>query len=150
MNEKDYLEQRLDDQIAWYDRKSWSNQTMHKRLRLLEVVAAATIPLLSGYVQTRPIFQALVGLLGLVVAVIAGIISLYQFQENWIAYRATCESLKHEKFLYLTRTDPYNVSEPLPLLVQRVEGLISKEHTNWTQYVKAGQKDQPVGGATTS
>lgn len=150
MTEKEYLEERVDDQIAWYDRKSQRNQTWHKRLRLLEVVAAATIPLLSGYVDARPIFPVVVGLLGVVVAVVAGIISLYQFQENWIAYRATCESLKHEKFLYLTRTDPYNASEPLPLLVQRAEGLISKEHTSWTQYMKAGQKGQPVGGATTS
>ena len=49
--EAEYLEQRLDDQIKWYDKKSSANQAAYKRLRLIEIIAAATIPLLAGYTQ---------------------------------------------------------------------------------------------------
>ena len=78
-----------------------------------------------------------VALLGALIAVISTIISLNQFQENWIEYRTTCESLRHEKFLYLTKAEPYNNEEPFGLFVQRVESLISKENSSWSQYTKS-------------
>jgi hypothetical protein len=46
---EEYIEQRLSDQIGWYDRKSSTNQRWFKRLRFAEIVAAATIPFLSGF-----------------------------------------------------------------------------------------------------
>ncbi|MDH3287817.1 MAG: DUF4231 domain-containing protein [Betaproteobacteria bacterium] len=49
IGEAEYLEQRLDDQINWYSKKSAANQAAHKRLRLIEIIAAASIPLLAGY-----------------------------------------------------------------------------------------------------
>lgn len=36
MNEYEYLAERLDDQITWYDEKSQTNQKWFKRLKLLE------------------------------------------------------------------------------------------------------------------
>ncbi|HFC76762.1 MAG TPA: DUF4231 domain-containing protein, partial [Candidatus Moranbacteria bacterium] len=50
------------------------------------------------------------------------------------------ESLKHEKYLFLTKSEPYDIDEPFKLLVQRVESLISKENTNWSNYMKKPQK----------
>jgi hypothetical protein len=46
---EEYIEQRLNDQIGWYDRKSVTNQRWFRRLRFAEIVAAATIPFLSGF-----------------------------------------------------------------------------------------------------
>jgi hypothetical protein len=46
---EEYVEQRIDDQIGWYDRKSVTNKRWFKRLRFAEIVAAATIPFLSGF-----------------------------------------------------------------------------------------------------
>ena len=85
------------------------------------------------------------GLLGLAIAVITAVVSLCQFQENWVEYRTTCESLKHEKFLFLTRTGPYNGDAPFPLLVQRVESMISKENTTWSEYIRP-QKEEAKHG----
>jgi hypothetical protein len=48
--------------------------------------------------------------------------------------------LKHEKFLFLTGAEPYNVAEPFGLFVNRVESLISKENTQWKLYMKNEQK----------
>jgi len=140
MNEEEYLESRLDDQIAWYNKKSQQNQRWYKRLRLIEIVAACTVPLLAGYVIDLQPLRYVIGILGLLIAVISGVIALYKFQENWTEYRTTCESLQHEKYLYLTRSEMYGSANPFPLLVQRVEALISRENSKWSQYMKEPER----------
>lgn len=81
------------------------------------------------------------GILGVFVATAAGFSSLLKFQENWIKYRTTAESLKKEKYLFQTRVQPYDGGEPLPVLVQRVETLVSQENTNWAQYMMQPTKE---------
>ena len=136
MNEEEYLKNRLDDQIDWYDRKSIQNQKTYKMLQLILIVSAASIPFISGYVKDCPDLSYVLGGIGVLIAAITGIISLYKFQETWTAYRTTCESLQHEKYLYHTKTDPYNGKNAFNLLVQRVEMLISKENTSWAEIMK--------------
>lgn len=146
MNEQEYLNDRLEDQIKWYDSKSQSNQKRYKAIRLIEIIAAASIPFLSGYIKedTSPI-KLIVGGLGFAIAIITAAIGLYQFQENWIKYRTACESLKREKFLFATKTEPYHLENPFPILVQRVEAILSKENIQWSQHTKSPQKDDKTG-----
>ena len=143
MGEAEYFERRLDNQIGWYDKKSSANQNAYKRLRLVEIVAAASIPLLAGYSHQSDRIGLAVGVLGLVVAVIAGLLSLYRFQENWTEYRASAEALKQERFLYLTRTAPYDGNDAFALLVGRVESLLRSERSGWAEAMRAaGQADE--------
>lgn len=137
MNEEEYISSRVDDQIGWYDRKSQSAQCWFKWLRGAEILAASVIPLIAGFAKAPFPVTLVVGILGASIAIISAAISLNQFQENWTEYRTTCESLKHEKFLYLTKTEPYQEEEPFRLFVQRVESLISKENSAWSQYTQA-------------
>ena len=136
MVEAEYLKQRLDDQIDWYDRKSVANQAAYKRLRLIEIIAAASIPLLAGFGRDSATVSFGIGVLGLIVAVLAGIVGLYRFQENWIEYRTAAESLKGEKYRYLARAEPYAGGRPFELLVQRVESVLHRETTDWTRSMR--------------
>jgi hypothetical protein len=146
MEQEEYLKNRLDDQIDWYDRKSMQNQKWFKRFQVVSIIAAASIPFLSGYITETNIAMKLpVGVLGVVVAAITAILGFYKFQENWLAYRTTCESLRHEKYLFLTKSEPYDSEDAFKLLVARVEGLISKENTNWHSYMQI-QKDKKKAG----
>jgi hypothetical protein len=141
----EYIEQRLSDQIGWYDRKSTTNQRWFKRLRFAEIVAAATIPFLSGFADKSFPIKIAIGALGVFVAVIASLLGLLQFQVHWIEYRATAESLKKEKFLFLTQTDPYDKDDAFHLLVQRVEALLSKESSDWLQsMMKLPKAEKPA------
>ena len=97
---EDYIEQRLDDRIGWYDRKSGTNQRWFRRLRFAEIVAAATIPFLSGFAGNSLPIKITIGVLGVVVVMIASLIGLLNLQEHWIEYRATAESLRREKFCF--------------------------------------------------
>lgn len=138
---EEYLKDRVDDQINWYDRKSQTNQRWYKWLRIMEVVAAASIPFLVGYMTEGEFWiKFVVGFLGVVVTVITGIIGLYRFQENWIEYRTTCESLKHEKYLFLTQSEPYAGEKSFPFFVERIEALISTENTKWYQRLQSKKK----------
>ena len=82
-------------------------------------------------------------MIGLGVAVIAGVLGLYRFQEIWTEYRATAESLKQERFLYLTRTAPYNDDNAFQLLVSRVETVLSSERTGWVEAMRAAAQPEP-------
>lgn len=144
MTTEGYLKERLDDQIEWYDQKSKNNQYWFKGLRTAEIIIAALIPFISGITASYGGFEKtgliLLGLAGVIIAIIAGVLSLGQFQEHWIEYRTTCESLKKEKFLFKTGAEPYGHDESFNLLVQRVETLVSQENTNWAQYMMKREK----------
>lgn len=131
MKEDEYLVERVDDQIDWYDRKSQTNQKFFKILRLLEIITASLIPLLSGVSDKVTWFPWLIGALGVLIVVSASISEIFKYHENWIEYRTTAEQLKHEKYSYLTNSEPYNNEDRFDILVKRVESLISKENSAW-------------------
>ena len=128
--EIDPILERLEDQIAWYDRKSMTNQRYFKRMKMIEITAAAIIPFLSAFNLPRVLW--LTGGLGVLITVLEGVLHLNQYQQNWIAYRSTCESLKHEKYVYLGKASPYaSAVDPHALLAERIESLVSQEHAKW-------------------
>jgi len=128
--EADPIMERLEDQIGWYDRKSLFNQRMFKRIKVIEILAAALIPFLAAFNLAR--VGWVTGGLGMLITVLEGMLHLNQYQQNWIAYRSTCESLKHEKYVYLGKASPYaNVADPRALLAERIESLVSQEHAKW-------------------
>ena len=69
-------------------------------------------------------------------AILTGLSVLLKFQEKWTEYRTTSEILKHEKFLFITKAGSYgNEEESFKLFVRRIENLISKENSAWSQYI---------------
>src|SRR4051794_30299763 len=133
--------ERLESQIAWYDRKSGQNQRWFKRLKVCQIITAAAIPVAAG--ASAPAW--LVGGAGALIVVLEGLQQLQQYQQNWITYRSTCERLKHEKFLFAARAGPYASSEPEALLAERVESLVSQEHAAWVS-----QREEAASGVGNS
>jgi hypothetical protein len=128
--ESDPIMERLADQIDWYNRKSITNQNYFKRIKMLEILAAAIIPFLSAFTFSRMVWVT--GGLGVLITVLEAMVHLNQYQQNWIAYRSTCESLKHEKYVYLGKAAPYaGTPDPHALLAERIESLVSQEHAKW-------------------
>ena len=131
--------ERLEDQIAWYDKKSLDSQRWFKRLKAFQITAAAGVPVVIAL--SAPDWVAAV--LGGSVAVVEGIQGLNQYQQNWIQYRSTCEALKHEKFLYLAGAGPYTDPDSARrILAEKIEGLVSQEHAKWTS-----AREEPSGTA---
>jgi len=136
MTEGEYLEQRLDDQINWYDQKSLRNQKLHKFLQWISIICAALIPFLAGYLPDYPgEIRLVIEILSIVIAAVTAFLALYKFEEKWVEYRTVCETLKHEKYYFLTKVTPYNSADAFPLLVRRVEALISRDNSLLPQQV---------------
>lgn len=133
MPDSDPIMERLENQIDWYDRKSIECHHIFKRIKIVEIVAAAVIPLLAAAGTGKYLWLPwLTGALGVVITVFEGILQLGQYQQNWITYRATCESLRHEKYLYLAKAGPYaSASDAHALLAERIESLVSQETSKW-------------------
>lgn len=140
MTPEEYLKDRVEDQIIWYDRKSGSNKMWFIILQITTLVASASVPvfaIFSGDMWAR----VTVAILGSATAITTGIVSLYQFRKHWIEYRTTAESLKHEKYMYQTGTGPYVGGDAFSVLVERVEILASQENTAWQQRLKTHKKE---------
>jgi hypothetical protein len=130
---------RLLDQLRWYDTKSAHHKRWFQGLKVAQIVIAAAIPAVAAAGASA----ALAGALGAVIVVLEGMQQLFQFQQNWITYRATAEALKHEQFLFLSEAGPYaGAQRPTAVLAERVEGLVSQEHAAWAQ----AQQKEPGRG----
>jgi hypothetical protein len=128
---------RLENQITWYSDKSQSNQRWFKALKACQIVIAAAIP-----VAVALDADAAVGAVGGgLIVVLEGLQQMEQYQQNWITYRATCERLKHEKFLFAAHVGPYATApRPEALLAERVEGLVSQEHDAWQERIEGAAR----------
>jgi Protein of unknown function (DUF4231) len=121
--------QRLDEEITWYERRARTNQVLYKGGKIIVIVAAALIPFVSGLPRVETWY---IGALGVLIAIVEGVQQLNQHHANWISYRATCEALKHEKYLHLAGAGPYaDTRTPGALLAERVEALVSQETGKW-------------------
>jgi hypothetical protein len=137
---------RLENQIDWYDRKSRSARRMFKRIKVVEIVSAATIPFIAAL--SFPYDKLVTAGLGVLITVLEGLLHLNQYQQNWTTYRSTCEALKHEKYIYLAGAGPYaNASTAHAMLAERIESTVSQEHAQWSSVQQQAAKTE-AGAAT--
>jgi Protein of unknown function (DUF4231) len=136
MEIQNYIKERVDDQITWYDDKSQTNRFYFQLFKVIEISFASILVLLSGFLKDNTIFPYIAGIIGTSIAIIVGLQSIFKFHEKWSQYRSTSETLKNEKYTFLNLTGTYtNTEEPNKLFVERIEFLISKENSNWQQFI---------------
>ena len=128
-----YLEERYKPQIAWYSKQSRSSKKWYSLLQWGLIVLAALSPILialGGPITTWERGLALT--VAVLVAILSSVLKTFRYEENWLNYRTTSETLKKEIHYYTARIDPYQHAEnPKTLFVERVEALISRENTLW-------------------
>lgn len=132
MEEQEYIQKRLQDQIDWYGNKSTWNKRWFIGCKICEFIMTASIPFMVGFLDGPLELRFAIGAFGAAASVIGGVHGLMNYHENWIEYRATSETLKHEFYLYQTKSGPYkNEDDPFIVLTERTEGIISHENINW-------------------
>ncbi|MDH3890443.1 MAG: DUF4231 domain-containing protein [candidate division Zixibacteria bacterium] len=138
---KKYLDERYYDQLNWYDNKAAANQKCYRRFQWMLIVLSALTPVLILVEQGSilPKMWWLPLLTSVVVAVATSALKVFKYQENWINYRTTCETMRKEIHYYEAGAEAYGeVEDREALFVERVESLISRENTIWL----AAQKQQ--------
>lgn len=152
INIEKYIADRVDSEIQWYSKKSKHCQNMYKGFQVAEIILASLIPLLSSYSEKSVLIAFMVGLFGAIIAIIESITKLYKYHENWIQYRTTCELLKYQKYLYLTKSYPYNNSDETVenIFVKNVESIISSENNQWKTMNVAGEDNKKGNHSSTN
>ena len=153
MNIQEYIENRLESQRSWYEKKANINKVSFMNYQKIIIILGALIPvnviLFTLLPETIQGFEGLVNaLISCVIAIVAGLDKLNQPQTNWYNYRANEEVLKKEKHLFEFKAGPYrevdSEIEMKRLLVERVESIISADISRFVQTQKA--KDEHLVG----
>jgi hypothetical protein len=135
-----YLKERYYDQIDWYDKKAGYNQRLYKTIQWCVIILAAITPILIVVGGTWERWCAVI--ISVLVAIGTSGLKVFKYQENWINYRTTCETLRKEIHYYKAGINDYGkCDDPMALFVQRVEMLISRENTLWLTVQKKEESD---------
>nr|WSW59706.1 DUF4231 domain-containing protein [Streptomyces sp. NBC_00998] len=125
-----YVETRLCQYQAWYDRKAVRSKAVHVRMRTLSVVAGALVPVLVNL--DVPFSRVAATVLSLLVVVSVSLESVYHHREHWKNYRSTEQLLGHERIYFETGVGPYaglSEADAFTVLVSRVERAIANENS---------------------
>lgn len=144
MNEAQYIKERLDDQISWYDSKSKEAKKMNKIASYFVLIVSALIPLIVNLSFDQIWMKLIISILGVVITISEGFANFNKYSENWIEYRTVCETLRHEKYMYLSKSGVY-LDGNFSFFVERVESVISQENVNWASLNKV---EKPTNGKT--
>ena len=144
-----YMEQRYEDQRQWYSGKASDNKLRYyifqTSIIVLSGIATLTVALGISFPDINWI-RLLAITMTASVTVLASLQKVFRFQENWIEYRNTAESLKKERYLYLARLEEYAKTESADkLFVARVESLISRQNTAWTTRSHGDSENDSTG-----
>ena len=134
---KEYIEARWLKYVEWWDTRASKAKRKYQALRVAVVVAGALIPALVGLRELAAgnkhswIFAVASIAASLVVAICAGLESLFNFGDIWREKRAAAELIKSEGFSFFQLTGDYAAcktqQEAYPLFARNVENLIRGE-----------------------
>jgi hypothetical protein len=146
-----YRKERYEPELSWYETRSARNKRIYYWVQSTVIVVAAVTPALAGTALANEGNHVwaiwLTMACSLLVAIGTALLKAFKYQENWLNYRTTAETLKKERVLHDTETGDYvglDVVNRRALFVERVEAVISRESTLWltTQRKKDKEKEE--------
>jgi len=100
----------------------------YKTIKVLQLVAAATVPVVAGLGASGWV----TGSVGSAIVVMEGIQQLFRYHEYWLSYRAACEALRRETWMFEARGGVYRTADdPDILLAERLHEITSQESARW-------------------
>jgi hypothetical protein len=147
LDQDEYLTSRVDGQLDWYSRTSKANKRGFLRLRIFEIALGTSITIFSPFAVNFRDWGALaIAVAGGGIAISGSLLALNRNQENWVRNRSLSEALKREKYLFLTRTPPYDDEEKaFTRFVMAAEALMADERAGW-----ARQAAQPADASVSA
>lgn len=142
--QKSYLDERLSGAIQWYDKSAGRNKYYFYSGQTIAIVTAAAVPIFSGFSPgDGDWIKWLIAILGGASAVVAGLLSLFNWQQNWVKYRAAAEDLKSHFAQFQAGTGIYNEpKKAFEILADNCERILAVERGSWIEQTsKIGQSD---------
>jgi hypothetical protein len=133
----EYIRTRYENQVDWYDKKSIFNKRFTYAFQIPILILATVTPIFIALDYSK-----ITIIPSTIVAVGLAVLKFCKFEDLWHMYRTTCETLKKEKVHHDMLTDVYaKADNPDELFVERIESIISKEHTEWKETVSQTKKE---------
>jgi len=133
----EYIEARWLNYVEWWDSRARSAKRKYFCLRCAVIIAGALIPALVGLREVKVfsnydwVFSVASIVASLVVAICAGVESLFNFGDIWREKRNAAELIKSEGFSFLELTGDYkdypSHKAAYKYFASRVEDLIRSE-----------------------
>jgi hypothetical protein len=145
---QEYINERVNDAIAWYDKSADKQKKLYLRMRATTVIGGALVPVLVNV--NLDYVDILTTIISLIVVLLVSLESVYHFREQWTNYRSTEQGLRHEYFLFTSKGGIYatkNKAAAYQYFVERVEDLISSENAS-TLKVLSSVADTGASGGT--
>jgi hypothetical protein len=107
-----YMNDRVDDQLNYFDSSATKNQCAYRRLKLTAISCNVLTTMTIALAFTVPEqYKVYMGILALVLSGV--VLATYQFEEfqnygaKWEKFRLVTEQLKSEKFMFLNQVGHY-------------------------------------------
>lgn len=132
----DYLVNRYEDQISYYEKASAKNQKKYKNYQWLLIILSTLTTILAALPSDKLDLKYLIVISAGVVTILSSVLKTFQYQELWISYRSTIEQLRPELFYYKFNVGDYGQADidKETLFVTRIEGILGKERESWPIY----------------
>lgn len=128
MNIEQYINNRVNNQIDWHDKKSVRNKWAYLICSIIAVVGSILASVIIQYCDV------LATIISALVAISVGINNLFKFQKKWMLYRATSELLKSEKMKFEVNAGEYGNADREKLFYDKIESILTNTNQNWLQF----------------
>jgi len=127
----DYLRDRVDDQIRYFDSSAIRNQRSYRILKRTSIICNITTTMTIALAFTVPDeYKVTMGIVALVLSTL--VLATYQWEEfenygaKWEKFRLVAEQLRSERHLYLNKAGRYTADDATNhrSLVEAVESVI--------------------------
>ena len=140
-----YDERRVIGRINWYHSRAVRNKKKFHRSQIIIIGAGALIPIVNVVNFAPDEIRLISSILAGIVLGFTGFLQLRRYQENWILYRSTGESIRREYYFYKNKVGPYSDikddEQRKKVLVERVEDIIASENNRFL--ITHRQKPKP-------
>ena len=135
MNIDNYITERVDKQQEWFSNKSRMNKRYYNFITGPTVVLSILVPCVIS-------FNGIIGkILSILCSILIALGASFKFNDKWSIYRLTSESLKRDKFLFLTKAGNYRYNDDAePVFVESIEQIIYNSNDNWKRVLKSPNK----------
>ncbi len=130
---EDLLWQELSAQFAWYDKAATRTRLCYQLLKVVALVAGASVTLLAAISAPAAVTASVAG----IIVVVEGAQQIFQFHSNWISYRGSAELLRRHAFLYVASVRPYDEpSTRRTRLASALTEVTTQEKSSWSRIME--------------
>jgi hypothetical protein len=122
--------------FASYSREARKNRLAYQLAKVATLLLAAAVTVLAAIGAPAAVSASLAA----AIVVVEGLQQLFQWHANWIAYRASAETLRRHAFAYAARTPPYDADDRADRLANALGQLTERENLGWAGTMKSGVK----------